>query len=106
VTNSVSDLVLVLVVVLLLGVVMRWVFRPSRRYRGAPMTPVDAAAAGQLGLLVVLGPGLARAKALGMRADLGRAGIRSSMSQLRDGRLDVLVFATDLDRARAVIGSQ
>ena len=38
-----------------------------------------------------------------IRATLGDAGIRSSMSRRRDGELDVLVFRADLDRARALL---
>jgi hypothetical protein len=46
---------------------------------------------------------LARAEALALRAVLGDADIRSSMSARRDGQFDVLVFRADEDRARAVL---
>lgn len=91
-------------VVLLLALVMRWVFRPSRRH---PITtrPVDAAASADLGLLTVIVAGVDRHGALRRRALLGDAGIRSSMSRRRDGLLDVLVFRTDADAARLLLDS-
>jgi hypothetical protein len=100
VTNSVSDLVIVLAAVLLLAAVTRWVFRPSRPRTGR--LP-DAAESEDLGLLVVLSPGQPRTAALNLRTRLGQAGIRSSMSQRRDGSVDVLVFQQDVDRARELI---
>jgi hypothetical protein len=46
---------------------------------------------------------LDRQTALERRAVLGEAGIRSSMSKRRDGRLDVLVFHGDANRARTLL---
>jgi hypothetical protein len=89
------------VVVLLLGLVLRWVFRPSRP-RQATM-PVDATAA-NLGLLTVVRSRLSRQEALERRAMLGEAGIRSSMSRRRDGGYDVLVFHADADAAQLLLG--
>jgi hypothetical protein len=83
--------------------VMRWVFAPARgraarRARTAPLR-----ATGDLGLLAPLELGVVRARANATRANLGDAGIRSSLSVRRDGRVDVLVFRDDLDRARALL---
>lgn len=90
-----------LVVVLMLGLVLRWVFRPARP---RPATrPVDAAESPDLGLLTVVESGLNRQVALERRAVLGQAGIRSSMSKRRDGKLDVLVFHGDADQARLLL---
>ncbi len=98
-TNSVGDEVVVLVAVLLLGLAMRWAFTSSR-----PRSPfAGTAQAADLGLLEIVTPGLTRSEAMTVRAALGEAGIRSSMSRQRDGTVDVLVFRADFDRARAVL---
>ena len=89
-----------LVIVILLGFVLRWVFRPSRPPRGAP---VDASESTELGLLTVVASGLHRTDAMAERARLGEAGIRSSMSRRHDGRMDVLVFHADVDQARRLL---
>ena len=89
-----------LVIVVLLGFVLRWVFRPSRTPRGAP---VDASESTELGLLTVVASGLRRSDAIADRARLGDAGIRSSMSRRRDGTMDVLVFHADVDQARRLL---
>jgi enoyl-CoA hydratase/carnithine racemase len=91
----------VLVVAGALGLTTRWVFRPSRPRTGAP---VDASDAAELGLLTVIVTAIPRQEAMTRRVRLGDAGIRSSMSRRHDGRMDVLVFRADLDRARAVLG--
>ena len=100
--NDPSALIVAVVVVLLLSLVLRWVFRPSRP-RGA--RPVDAADSADLGLLTVVVSGLDRQEAMQQRAVLGEAGIRSSMSKRRDGKLDVLVFHGDADTARLLLGA-
>ena len=100
-TNDVSALVTVLVVVGLLAWLMRWIFKPSRPRGTRPL--VDASDSTELGLLDVVAAGLPRAAAMAARAKLGDAGIRSSMSRKRDGRLDVLVFQADVERARDLL---
>jgi len=101
--NDPSALIIAVVVVLLLSLVLRWIFRPSRPRRG--VRPVDAADSPDLGLLTVVVSGLDRQAAMQQRAVLGRAGIRSSMSIRRDGKLDVLVFHGDADAARLLLGA-
>jgi hypothetical protein len=91
-----------LVVLLLLTLVMRWVFRPSRPR--AAVRPPDAADSPDLGLLTVILSGLDRQEALARRATLGESRIRSSMSRRRDGGYDVLVFHGDANRARILLG--
>ncbi len=92
---------LALVVLLGMSLLMRWVFRPSRP-RQRVLIPGDAVP----GLLVTMRAGLLRADGLALRANLGDAGIRSSMSTRRDGRVDVSVFSADAERARAVLPPQ
>lgn len=99
--NDPSAGVIAVLVVLLLALVLRWVFRPSRPRTGA--RPPDAADSPNLGLLTVIESGLPRHDALSQRARLGEANIRSSMSRRRDGLMDVLVFHADADRARLLL---
>lgn len=101
--NDPSAGIIAILVILLLALVLRWVFRPSRPR--VATRPVDASESPNLGLLTVVVAGLARDEALGRRAVLGDAGIRSSMSKRRDGLLDVLVFHADADAARLLLGS-
>ena len=98
--GDVSALIVALIIVCLLGLVLRWTFKPSRPRTGLP---VDAAQSRDLGMLDVVAAGRSRAEALALRTALEKAGIRSSLSHRRDGQLDVLVFHADLDRARSVV---
>jgi len=102
VSSSIAPLVTALVVVLLLVLVTRWVFRPSRP-NVTPRRPPDASD-GELGLLIVVLSGVAKDDVDARRAVLTEAGIRSSVSSRRDGTADVLVFADDAERARLVLG--
>jgi hypothetical protein len=101
VSNDPSALVVALVVIALLGFLMRWIFKPSHPRGRGPL--IDASDSSELGLLDVVATGLLRPAALQARATLGDAGIRSSMSRRRNGRLDVLVFRDDADRARELL---
>lgn len=92
---------LALLALLAMSLLMRWVFRPSRP-RQRVLIPNDAVP----GLLVTVRAGLRRADGLALRAHLGDAGIRSSMSTRRDGLVDVSVFTADAERARAVLPPQ
>jgi hypothetical protein len=100
--NDPSAALIALGAVLVLILVMRWAFRPSRpRSAGRP---VDASDSPDLGLLTVIVSGVDRQEAMRRRARLGDAGIRSSMSRRRDGTLDVLVFHGDAEAARTLLG--
>lgn len=101
--NDPSAALVALGTVLLLIPVLRWVFRPSRPRTGARV--VDAAESSELGLLTVIVSGVDRAEAMRLRAVLGEAGIRSSMSKRRDANLDVLVFSGDAGTARILLGA-
>jgi hypothetical protein len=97
--DSGSAEIIAFVVVGILAVVMRWVFKPSRRHHVQLM---DASDARELGLLTVIAT-LGRIDAMTQRTRLTEAGIRASMSSRRDGRFDVLVFTQDADRAREML---
>lgn len=99
--NDPSAGIVAILVILLLALVLRWVFKPSRPRQGT--RPVDASASADLGLLSVVFAGAPRDDAMRIRAVLGEAGIRSSMSRRRDGLVDVLVFHADVDRARRLL---
>lgn len=94
------ELVAILVVVALI-VVARWVFRPSRPKR--TVQRIDASDARELGLLVVVAT-VNRADAAEQRGRLADAGIRASTSLRQDGRYDLLVFSSDVSRARELLG--
>ncbi len=96
--------IVAILAVLVLALVLRWAFKPSRPQRTV-QRPVDAASSTQLGLLSVVMTRLSRQEALARRARLQDAGIRSSMSQRRDGLFDVLVFHGDVDAARLLLGT-
>lgn len=99
--NDPSAAIIAIVVILLLALVLRWIFKPSRPRQG--QRPVDASESPNLGLLTVVVSGVSRQDAMTRRATLGEAAIRSSMSKRRDGTLDVLVFHADADRARVLL---
>ena len=101
-TTDVSGLIIAAVAVAFLALVMRWVFKPS--HRAGPGAGREASTSAELGLLDVVAVDLTREQALTVRARLGDAGMRSSMSMRRDGNLDVLVFHDDAERARDLLG--
>jgi hypothetical protein len=89
------------VVVCLLGVLLRWVFG-SGRSRGA-RTAGRAAGSGGYGLLRSVATVAGRPEGNALRALLSDAGIRSTLTARPDGRVDILVFPEDVDRARQLI---
>ncbi|SDJ30026.1 hypothetical protein SAMN05444157_2716 [Frankineae bacterium MT45] len=100
VAGDLPTLVTTLMLAFILVLVMRWVFKPSRPHSGrAP----DASASTELGLLEVVATSLDRREAMNVRAALGEATIRTSLSTRRDGKFDVLVFRADADRAHQIL---
>jgi len=100
--SSAGPFVVALLVVGLLILTTRWVFRPSRP-NVTPRRPPDASE-GAIGLLTVVLSGVGKEDVDVRRAVLSDAGIRSSVSNRRDGTVDVLVFAADADKARVILG--
>ncbi len=91
------DPVIALVVVGVLAIVLRWTFG-SRRTR-----IVRAARSGDTGLLRPVAVVGTRAEANALRALLSDANVRSTLDTGPDGRIRLLVFAEDTDRARGVV---
>lgn len=84
-----------------LGLASRWVFGSERaRQRAAA---ARHGSAGELGLLRPVAGTASAGQANALRAVLSDAGIRSTTAVRRDGRVEVLVFADDLDRARRLV---
>jgi hypothetical protein len=98
VNGNLGVLITALGALVMMSWLMRWIFKPSK-HRRRTVIPGDAVP----GLLTPLSQGLARSDGMALRAVLGDANIRSSLSAQRDGRFDVLVFETDLERARSLL---
>jgi len=82
-------------------VIMRWVFGSSRPSTGRPEHGPDA----NLGMLRPVLASTSLGKALDAKRALTAKGIRCSMSRIDHEHYDVLVFATDLSRARSELES-
>jgi len=85
-----------------LAFVLRWTFR---REPGGPTPPSTLGDPDDFGLLATVAIVDTRDEAIRVRALLGEAGIRASVSTTGgDRRYRVLVFGSELDRARRVGG--
>jgi hypothetical protein len=93
--------VVAIVVVCLLAVLMRWIFGTGRSRAAAAAVPPAGTA--DHGLLRPVAEAPDRAAGSALRAVLSDAGIRSTLGVRRDGSVQVLVFADDLDRARRLV---
>jgi hypothetical protein len=93
---------LVVVVLVLIGLFMRWAFSgpggPEKRLPPRPPSAED-------GLLTPVAAFTRREPALALRAVLSDAGIRSTIRLTQPRRAEVLVFPEDVDRARALAAS-
>lgn len=85
----------------LLALFLRWAFGTQRPVRRR-ITPVGEDA--DFGLLTEVTRVGTAAEAHALRAVLSDAGIRSTTSAGDDGRIRVLVFTSEVDRARLVLG--
>ena len=96
--------VLVFAMIGLLGLVLRWTFS---RDRNAPTWPPDEPpqpANDDFGLLAEVAALESADDAKRVRGVLAEAGIRATTTVGADGRYRVLVFASDIHRARRVAG--
>jgi hypothetical protein len=93
--------VVAIVVVAALAMLSKWIFGTGRRRTARspvpPGVPVDT------GLLRPVADLPDRAAAGALRAVLSDAGIRSTIGVRRDGRVQVLVFPDDEERARKLV---
>jgi hypothetical protein len=87
--------VIAVVVLLLLGLFMRWAFGDGSARRARPDRAEDE-------LLTPVATLSRRESALALRALLSDAGIRSTVRTTSAHRADVLVFPEDAERARAL----
>ena len=92
----------VVVVLLLIGLFMRWAFSgpggPEKRLPTRPPSPDD-------GLLTQVAAFSRREPALALRAVLSDAGIRSTIRVPAPRRAEVFVFPEDAERARLLAAS-
>ena len=86
-------------IIVLLMLIMRWVFAPSRPRTGRP----DSGPGADLGLLSPVLAAAPRSEALRVKNLLSQQGIRCSLSRLDREHYDVLVFRTDLGRAEELL---
>jgi len=86
-------------IVAVLMLMTRWVFQPSRPRTGRPQSGPNA----NLGLLSPVLAQAPRAQVLSAKNLLSTHGIRCSVSRLDRDSYDLLVFATDADRARELL---
>jgi len=93
--------ILAVVVVCLLAVLSKWAFGSNRSRTAAARTA--AGGTGDHGLLRPVAELPDRAAGSALRAVLSDAGIRSTLGLRRDGRVQVLVFPDDEDRARRLV---
>ncbi|MBW3639186.1 MAG: hypothetical protein KY451_04955 [Actinobacteria bacterium] len=94
-----------LMIAIALGVILlicRWVFSTSHRDRRATPGRGSSPAVSDYGLLVPVATVRTREDAEMLRSVLREASIRCSVSDGPDG-LDVLVFSTDVSRARGLV---
>lgn len=93
--------VIAIVMVILLAMVAKWVFSTGSR-RSAVLAAREGTP-GDHGLLRPVAEPADRPSALALRAVLSDAGIRSTLGVRRDGRVQVLVFPDDEERARLLV---
>jgi len=95
--------VIAVLVIGLLGLVLRWIFGSGQASTRAGGADSAAASRDEDGLLQPVAAPPDRAAGNALRALLSDAGIRSTLRTRRDGRVEVLVFAEDAERARRLL---
>ena len=94
--------VVAIVVVAALAMLSKWIFGTGRR-RVAARSVVPPGVQVDNGLLRSVADLPDRSAAAALRAVLSDAGIRSTIGVRRDGRVQVLVFPDDEERARKLV---
>jgi hypothetical protein len=94
--------VVAIVVMVALAMLSKWIFGSGRR-RMAARSVVPPGVQIDTGLLRPVAELPDRTAAAALRAVLSEAGIRSTVGVRRDGRVQVLVFPDDEDRARRLV---
>jgi hypothetical protein len=94
--------VVAIVVMVALAMLSKWIFGSGRR-RMAARSVVRPGVQIDTGLLRPVAELPDRTAAAALRAVLSEAGIRSTVGVRRDGRVQVLVFPDDEDRARRLV---
>jgi hypothetical protein len=94
--------VVAIVVVVALAMLSKWIFGSGRR-RTAARSLVPPGVQIDTGLLRPVAELPDRTAAAALRAVLSDAGIRSTVGVRRDGRVQVLVFSDDEERARRLV---
>ena len=102
-THYVLGPILAVVVVCLLAALSKWIFGSGRSRTAAARTAAHGGATVDHGLLRPVAELPDRAAGAALRAVLSDAGIRSTLGVRRDGRVQVLVFPSDEDRARRLV---
>jgi hypothetical protein len=97
-----SGPVVAIVLVALLAMLSRWIFGTGRR-RTAARNLTQQGVQLDSGLLRSVAELPDRPAAAALRAVLSDAGIRSTVGVRRDGRVQVLVFPADEERARRLV---
>ena len=101
-THFAAGPVVAIVVVAALAMLSKWIFGSGRR-RTAARSLVPPGVQVDTGLLRAVAELPDRAAAAALRAVLSDAGIRSTIGVRRDGRVQVLVFPDDEERARKLV---
>jgi hypothetical protein len=91
--------IVALLVVAFLALVLRWAFGSARMPGPSPEGKST-----DFGLLHEVATATSAGEANALRAVLSDANIRSTVDNVGRGRVRVLVFATDVQQARALVG--
>jgi hypothetical protein len=95
--------VIAIVVVAVLAMASKWIFGSGRRRTAAARNLAAPGVRVDTGLLRAVAELPDRRAATALRAVLSDAGIRSTVGVRRDGRVQVLVFPADEERARRLV---
>jgi hypothetical protein len=95
--------VIAIALVCLLAVLAKWVFGNGKKRTAVARSVASSGAPIDHGLLRSVAELPDRPAAMALRAVLSDAGIRSTFGVRRDGRVQLLVFPDDEERARTLV---